>query len=415
MSQDRIFQLSDIISFDTMQEILSHLSNVTGLTTLLSDNKGIALFDDEVNFNPLCRRLRNSPAGHLCEKSDAYAGLEAARSGKPFIYRCHMGAVEAAVPIIVCGNYLGIILTGQARLDKQDMDKLEQIVKPDTNLKYLQPDLQELYDRHYQSLTLVSLKKFLSYAHLLFVIANYIAEIGYRNIIQKQLSEYEVNLLQEKNNNSELEKGLALLKLKNMQAQMNPHFLFNTLNTINQQAILEGAVETPKIIHALSAILRKTLKTSNQILTIEEELNYIKNYLYIKEFVIRGRVQIELHVDESCLDGQLPIFTIQPLVDNALTHGLEPKEEGGNLSISFVRENDTVTIQIEDTGLGMPHEVLKEILLLKSSEHTKTVSIGINNVIRILNDYFGASFSWDLKSIHGEGTKFTLRIPYQKR
>lgn len=416
MAQDHVYHLSDIISLDTLREILSHLSQVTGLTTLISDNVGIALLDEEVNFNPLCRQLRNSPQGSLCEKSDAYAGLEAARNRKPIIYRCHMGAAEAAVPIIVSGHYLGIILLGQVRLDEEDMGKLQQIFKPDTDQKHLPPDLQECYSKHYQSLTPVSLKKFWSYAHLLFTIANYIAEIGYRNIIQDQLNEYEVNLLQEKKNKSELEKDFALLKLKTLQTKINSHFLFNTLNTINQQAILEGAVETPKIIHALSEILRKTLKKSNELATIGEELDYIKSYLYIKQVAIRDRVQIEFKVDDSCLDGQLPNFTLQPLVENAFIHGLEPMEEGGSISITLTKENDIVSINIEDSGLGMSRKVLKGILSLKSSGHMQldSSSIGIHHVISILNGYFGTSFRWDLKSTLGKGTKFTLFIPYRQ-
>ena len=249
----------------------------------------------------------------------------------------------------------------------------------------------------------------------MFNITNYIAEMSYNSLIQKQLDEYEINLLRAKNLNVELERNLAMTKLKNMQAQMNPHFLFNALNTISQQAILEGAEETPTLIAALSDILRKTIKSTNQITTLKDEVNYIKSYLHIMQVTLRERLEVVYDVDEACLDAQLPILTVQPLVENAVTYGIELKPNGGRITLSIHLAAGRVNITVSDTGMGMGRDILEQIRALKdpAASMKQDTSIGIKNGLRILGEYFNPNFRWNVDSVQGSGTTFTLRIPYQ--
>jgi sensor histidine kinase YesM len=149
------------------------------------------------------------------------------------------------------------------------------------------------------------------------------------------------------------------------------------------------------------------------MITIGEDLEYINNYLLIKHIAVRDRIQVNKSIDNSCLNVNIPPFTLPPLVENAFIHGLEPKEERGTLSITVMRETHRIRIVIEDDGLGMSNEMVEQILNLnsKQSKQTNVTSLGINNVIKTLTYYFGEAFQWDLKSSLGQGTKITLLLP----
>lgn len=194
---------------------------------------------------------------------------EAARLGKPILYLCHLGAAEAVSPIIVNSQYYGSILTGHSLLPPEEMAQLPQFV---TNNMKLTPHQKLLCDELPSKLVPNTLKRLQAIAQLLFIVTNYIAEIGYRTITQKKIDEYEMSLLQERSINAELERNIANAQVRNMQAQMHPHFLFNALNTINQTAILEGSTETPKLIRALSGIMRRTLDSSEKPETLGDRV-----------------------------------------------------------------------------------------------------------------------------------------------
>lgn len=409
-----MYSLFDIIPYETLRDILKQVYNVTNMRTVVSNYKGELLegFEVEGEYNP-CKEVRVGELGNWCDRSDAFAGLEAARLGRPIIYLCHRGAAEACSPIIVNGQYFGSILAGQSVLPEHEMAQLEQYIHSD---RLLTSEEQCVCDKLPSMLVNNTRKRMEAVAQLLFIITNYIAEIGHRNITQRQMDEYEINLLKERTINADLERNIATVKLSNMQAQMKPHFLFNALNIINQTAMLEGAAETPKLIYALSDIMRRTLKINDGQNTLEEEIGQIKNYLYIAEVSLQDRLTVEWDVDEACLDAELPAFTLQPLVENAICHGLEQLDKGGTLRFIVKKRHGIVNITISDTGVGMNAETLQSILLLKvngASYDKSFCSIGINNAMRILSDYFGPVFSWALESAPGQGTLFSLRIPYR--
>lgn len=414
-SEEPKFDLTDIIPYDTLRDIIYDLSKLTDVKVILADYKGKMLIEDpSVVFR--CKEIRNSPCvGHLCDKSDAFAGLEAARLGKPLIYKCHMGAAEAVSPIIINGQYVGSILAGQAILPDKDMNSLEYIINPLKNINILTPEMQEVYKNHRKNLIPLTLEQLETISHLLFTVTNYIGEISYNNIMQKKLADYKLKLMKERNRNSELDRDLANMKLKSIQAQMNPHFLFNALNTISQQAILEEADETARLITSLSNILRKTIKHSEDIITLEDELSYIKDYLHIMKVSLCDRLQINYDIDTDYLDAQIPILTLQPYVENAIIHGIEHRSKGGILSFSMHRYHGRIIIVIDDNGVGMDKDVLSDIKAYKYERDFKNSnkSLGIKNSLFILNEFFTPFFNWDVESSSTAGTRFTLKIPYQ--
>ncbi|HHY92771.1 MAG TPA: histidine kinase, partial [Firmicutes bacterium] len=363
------------------------------------------------NFRPFCARVRQYPSGREgCEQSDAHAGLEAVREGQPYIYRCHMGLVDLGAPIVVNGQYLGSIMAGQVLIEEEAMAGLDRIAKPGLNIAQ-HPELKQLYE----SIPTMPFHKVKAAAQLMYTIANYIAEKGVANIIQQQLNEQNVRLMEEIKTRAELEKALKDAELKALQSQINPHFLFNTLNTISRLALLEGAPKTQEVVFALAELLRASLRKIGQVATLRDEIAYVRHYLLIQETRFRDRIHVDLDIDEQCLDGEIPLLTLQPLVENAIVHGLEPKEEGGHLVVRAQRVGDEVCIEVADDGLGMPPEVVEEVLRLESkrSGRSHLTGLGMSNVHKRLQYHFGADYHWEVQSRLGEGTRITLFLPYR--
>ncbi|WP_406678347.1 sensor histidine kinase [Neomoorella carbonis] len=406
------FHLQNVVDTRVLQEIQDRFSEATGLAAIIVDYQGKPIVRYS-NFSAFCARVRQDPMSRSrCEQTDAHAGLEAVRRGRPFIYRCHMGLVDVSAPIVVNGQYLGGIMTGQVRMEKKDMDSLEQFMQPAIDIDQ-DPTLKRLYE----SIAIIPRHKVEASAQLLYVMANYIAEKGVMTIIQEQLNEKNMRLMEEIKARAELEKALKDAELKALQSQINPHFLFNTLNAVSRLALLENAPKTQEIVFALAELLRGTVRKIGQVATLREELTYIKHYLLIIQTRLRDTIQVELNIDEDCLDGEIPLFTLQPLVENAIVHGLERKEEGGRLTIRILRNEETVRVEIEDNGLGMPPKVLEEVLQLESkrSDRTHLTGLGMNSVYKRLQYHFGSEFHWNVESRLDEGTKIILVFPYRAK
>ncbi|HEX7057983.1 MAG TPA: sensor histidine kinase [Bacilli bacterium] len=234
-------------------------------------------------------------------------------------------------------------------------------------------------------------------------IHNLIAEIRAKAQIERDLQEYKL-LLKES-------------ELKSLQSQINPHFLFNTLNTISKKAYLQGAQETSVLINSVSALLRYNLSRLDRSVTIRDELGCLKEYLTIQKERFTDRIQYTIEADESCLDFQLPSLTLQPFVENAFIHGLEPLESQGMLDIRIKDHSDFVTIAVRDNGLGMSEEKIKAIQQGDPTEKYRghSTGIGIHNVIRRLRLFYDTQDVVDIASAVGQGTCITLRLPKTRR
>ncbi|MGI6143455.1 MAG: sensor histidine kinase [bacterium] len=326
------------------------------------------------------------------------------------IYRCHMGLVDIAAPIIVKGQYLGSIMAGQVLAEDDRLLQLERIARPGINLS-LEPELNVLLKK----IPPMPFAKIRAAGQLMFTIANYIAEKGVASLIQQQLHEQNIRLMEEMKSRAELERALKEAELMALQSQINPHFLFNTLNTISRLALLEGADKTQEVVFALAELLRGSLRKTGQSAPLKEELDYIRNYLLIQQTRFPDRIKVEFDVEEDCLNSEIPLLTLQPLVENAIVHGLEPKEAGGKLWIRIIRLGDEVQIEIIDDGLGMPADVVEEIKKLDRSRTGRchVTGIGVNNVVKRLQYHFGDDFRWKIQSKIGQGTHITIYLPYR--
>jgi len=190
-----------------------------------------------------------------------------------------------------------------------------------------------------------------------------------------------------------------------LHAQIQPHFLYNTLGTINAFCKIDSK-KSQEILNHLSTYLRGKLKNDTDMFTsLKDELNLIKSYLAIEQIRFEERLKVEYDIDEDC-NVLIPCLIIQPIVENAVKHGLIPKEEGGTLKISVKKEETNVVIKIEDNGIGISTDRLSDILEGKES------GIGLSNTNERLKMYYNTDIK--VKSEAGKGSEFTITIPVKK-
>ncbi|WP_020619168.1 sensor histidine kinase [Paenibacillus daejeonensis] len=210
-----------------------------------------------------------------------------------------------------------------------------------------------------------------------------------------------------------LEKQTA--ELKALQAQINPHFLQNTLQLIGSTLFRSTPAESYAIIRALSQMFRYIIREPNDLATIKEEVEHLRHYLYIQQWRYESRLNSSLHVDDAALACKLPRLTLQPLVENAFVHGLEQQAGSWNLDIRVLYQYPDVLIEVCDNGAGMTESRRSEVLNRMDASHEQMWStngrIGLSNVASRLRLHFGDDNRLSIKSRPGAGTTISFRIP----
>lgn len=215
---------------------------------------------------------------------------------------------------------------------------------------------------------------------------------------------------------AEMEKRLEATRMDLLQSQIKPHFLFNTLNTISGMAELEDAEKTDSMIRSLSRLFRYNLHTTDQYVSFSQELEVARDYLYLQQMRFGDRVQYELPGPDSVNAAYIgnimvPVFLLQPLIENAVIHGIAKKEQGGKITISADKTEDALHVQVSDTGVGMDPDTLQGLIRkLKGEPSDVHVGIGIGNLYRRLTALYGED-SMKISSEAGKGTQVALMIP----
>jgi sensor histidine kinase YesM len=244
-------------------------------------------------------------------------------------------------------------------------------------------------------------------------IKNYIQEIKDQAEVEKRLKEQEMQ-------NFKMKTLLKDAELKSLQSQINPHFLFNTLNVASQLALIEDAEKTSEFIQKFSDLFRYNLRKMEEPVTIRDEIEITTTYMYILKTRFGERIEFIKEIDDSVLDIQIPCTIIQPIIENAYIHGLEDLERDGIIKLIVKIEEDNILIMIIDNGTGMCEQQIKSILYNnKSSNEIKNhvTGIGMQNVIDRLKIFYNIDNIEDIVYIQskiGSGTNVTLKIPYHK-
>lgn len=196
-------------------------------------------------------------------------------------------------------------------------------------------------------------------------------------------------------------------KLDALQAQVNPHFLFNALNTINMY-IINNPEYARNLIVSLSTLLRYMLGNYGRFITIGKELQCIEDYVVIEKARFNDKLRIICDIDKTARDVQIPVLTIQPLVQNAITHGILPKESGGTIKISAYKHDDEIVISVIDDGVGITQEIINKIY---EPGFGTGCGVGIPNVDERLKIIYGEKYGLRIESDMNKGTKAWFSIP----
>jgi sensor histidine kinase YesM len=228
-------------------------------------------------------------------------------------------------------------------------------------------------------------------------------------------AEIENNYNKEKLKSAEKDKLIKETQLLALQSQINPHFLFNTLNTVSRMAMFENASNTVTLIAATSKILRYNLTYKDKLVKLKEEIDMIKAYVTIQETRFQDQMDFEFDIDYSLEYINIPTMLIQPIVENAIIHGLSEIDHGGNISISVKRQKEFAAISIKDNGKGIEEEKIYSILNYEklTKEKSDTTGLGVSNVKQRLELYFNKNNLMNITSKLGQGTEVTLLIPIE--
>lgn len=200
-------------------------------------------------------------------------------------------------------------------------------------------------------------------------------------------------------------------ELKALQMQINPHFLYNTLDTINWKARISGMDDVGDMAYSLGCLLRHSLSPGD-FTVLSKEIAALKHYLNIQNYRYSDRLTVNLDIDPAFYNMDIPKLLIQPIVENAIIHGLEAKVEGGTIHIwAEIAGQSDFLIHVEDDGVGMTQEVQRQVLSGKrEADYRKKSHIGIFNVHRRIQLFYGEKYGLEIRSAPGEGTCITMRI-----
>ncbi len=241
------------------------------------------------------------------------------------------------------------------------------------------------------------------------------ARIGeqYRQLLEK--AEMEKQLAMEKLKAVENEKWMKEAQLKNLQARINPHFLFNSINLISRMAYMENAVQTSEMLESLGEFLRYNLDNFGKIVTIQKELENVRDYTTIQKIRFGDRIDFSILADDTVAEAKIPCLILQPLVENAIIHGVGMYTENAFISVDIRKtEAGQIKMTVLDNGVGMSAQTLEEVRG-KATEPTwkqEDSSIGLSNVFKRLRLFFNDAVMIRIDSGQGQFTKIQIEIPF---
>lgn len=200
------------------------------------------------------------------------------------------------------------------------------------------------------------------------------------------------------------------VELEALHAQINPHFLYNTLNTIKWMAKIEGNSGVSKAITALIKLLRISTNLGLDMISLREEIDYVMNYIVIQRLRFSKAINIVYNIDESCMNLTVPKLILQPIVENSIIYGMEDEQHELYIEIGASVREQKLIIEIHDDGPGIEDEILKNILT-KDSNKNRFSKVGLNNVNQRIKLYCGSEFGLEVETELGVGTKVVVTLP----
>jgi LytS/YehU family sensor histidine kinase len=276
---------------------------------------------------------------------DADGAMLAYQEGAPQKYVCYGGLMDAASPIIIDGEYLGGILCGQVVYEEEREQFMEGIVERNLPLGFGESELRQVAS----IIPAIPRARLDAALEMLYIIANHVTEIGVANVTKNRL-------IVEAEEKARLQEALQKAQLRALEAQVNPHFLFNALTLVGYTAIAEDAPQTEEIAYNLSDLLRYSLRNVAKFVPLSEELEMIKRYLAIQKLRFGPRLNTQVEIDAVAGGMYIPCMILQPLVENAVVHSVEPLTRPVRIDVSASLQHSILELLVADDGVGIDRD-----------------------------------------------------------
>ena len=235
-------------------------------------------------------------------------------------------------------------------------------------------------------------------------------EIGHLSRNFNMMTEEIQNLIEQRDREQQIKRKS---ELKVLQSQINPHFLYNTLDSIIWMAEWGKNQEVVRMTSSLAKLLRRSISNEQEEVTVAEEAEYTETYLTIQKMRYKDKLEYEIAMEPEILQEKVIKLILQPLVENAIYHGIKYKEGKGLLCIRGFRKGDRMVLEVQDDGKGMDADTLEHIFE-KHKRDTRSNGVGLNNVNERIQLYYGGEYGISFQSSPGKGTKATIILPFGK-
>ena len=406
METEKDNRLVELLNMERLQTLQDNLAKALDLAFVTVDYRGRPVIEYS-GFTSYCNCMRgHKKYGHLCYQCDAHGGLHATITGKPYIYRCHGGLVDFAVPLIVDGKYVGSVMGGQSELIGE-APPLEPILPQRTPWEE-EPELAEARSGVHK----ITYEKLEASVCLVRDIIQGMLEEEYRRLTDEELKRKSQELMEEKAARVNRELAAAEEKEpKSFKDCVDSEYLFYVLDVISRLAFREKAEETEHTVCDFADMMRYVLENGNDnFVTVGEELEYIGCYLRIQKRRLEGRLHYEIKVPEKYHSTLCPFMLFHPLVEYVVKYTVETSREGTSLTLGGREESGILILSICDSGAGQPSPRMLEL-------DGKRQGSTLNWIDHTLKDVFGPDFGVSMGAREDDlpGTEIQVRLPLSGR
>ncbi|QXM05118.1 histidine kinase [Crassaminicella indica] len=372
----------------------SNLLSLSDIPLFLIDINGNILFEFIPSPN-FCTRVCQENVSQACP--DYKCRLNSHTENR---FVCKYGLENILLPIVVNDEILGYLAGLQVYLKENEYKKY--MINIQSFHEYQFPKLENVA-KSISSLKTVEYDKIKIHEQLCKQIAKDIS-FDLSKTINHTYSDVEKLSIEKEI----LEKKIIDLEAKNMSLVVNPHFLFNTLNCIARIAYFENSHKTEELIYCLSDLLRYNLKQDHQLHTIGTEIDNIEKYLYIQKARFKNRLEYEIDVPDHIKSYKILNMVIQPILENAVIHGITPKRDGGKICICAKKIKNNIIISVIDNGNGFSEDALQKI-----QNYENKSGLGFRSTDKRLKQYYGEQYGLKIVKSDYSGSTVTITIPTQ--
>ncbi|WP_144351831.1 histidine kinase [Sporomusa termitida] len=370
----------------------SGLLSLSNISLQLIDLNGDIL----IEFNPspdFCKQICQQEETRICP--DYISRL---KPGKGDRFACRYGLTNICLPVGINNQTIGYVTGAQVYSPDSEYQKYLIDIMDLAQAKNLEP---EVIAKSIAAIKTIEENKIEIHEQL----CNYIAKNIFYDF-SESINTTDTAIARLSIEKEMLEKKIIDLEAKNISLVINPHFLFNTLNTIARIAYFEKSHTTEELIYCLSDLLRYNLKQDDELHTIGAEIDNIEKYLYIQKKKFKNRLEYDIDIADPIKHHRIPNMIIQPIVENALIHGITPKRDGGRIKIYAEKYKNDINIFVMDNGHGFPKEVLQSL-----QQPENKVGIGFRSTDKRLKGYFGDAYGLAIVKSDYSGSTVTISIP----